>query len=167
MSFSDLPQRVLEKIRTRDEFGGCWIWTGSRVPHGYGETQWRKIDGKWKKKLVHRWMYEAMIGEIPAGLQMDHLCRTRSCVNPYHLEPVTQAENRERGLGMQWIEKTRCKLGHELTETNAVWIQSAGKKRHRRCRICMREYSRLRKRRIRNGLPGSLKQSQRMNQHPA
>lgn len=75
------------------EFGdGCWEWTGTKNQFGYGRLC---RDGR--RVVAHRWLYERLRGAVPAGLQMDHLCRNRSCVNPDHLEPVTQRENLRRG----------------------------------------------------------------------
>lgn len=82
----------------------CWIWTGTRRPQGYGRFQeyrgTRREFGKNRHRLVeaHRFAFESLVGPIPMGLVLDHLCRNPSCVNPAHLEPVTQKENTRRGL---------------------------------------------------------------------
>lgn len=73
---------------------GCWLWTGARFFNGYG--QFRGGGGGSARVRAHRWSYEYHVGPIPEGLQLDHLCRIRHCVNPAHLEPVTQAENNRR-----------------------------------------------------------------------
>lgn len=73
-----------------DNDSGCWVWAGQMYPNGYGA---------WGKFYAHRRMYEERVGQIPEGLQIDHLCRNRACVNPEHMEPVTQAENLRRGRG--------------------------------------------------------------------
>lgn len=77
------------------EPNGCWSWTGYRQPSGYAQfaLSWRPSVGV----MAHRAAYEHFVGDIPEGLVIDHLCRNRSCVNPTHLEPVTQADNVRRG----------------------------------------------------------------------
>jgi hypothetical protein len=74
-----------------DQSGDCWLWMGART-RGYGRFE---VDGK--GMAVHRFAYELLIGPVPEGLQIDHLCRNRPCVNPAHLEPVTNRENTMRG----------------------------------------------------------------------
>lgn len=104
---------------------GCWLWTGHINGSGYGTMGGRS---------VHRLVYIELVGPIPDGLQLDHLCRIRNCVNPAHLEPVTAAENVRRGDGPggRNARKTHCKNGHTLTPEN-VYIR-----RGRNCRICAR-----------------------------
>src|SRR5688572_23867635 len=89
----------------KDGAGGCWLWTGAKDPLGYG----RFGTGKYAKsklidkpfRLAHRFAYENMIGPIADGMVIDHLCKIPSCVNPAHLEPVTQKENVRRGSSAQ------------------------------------------------------------------
>ncbi|ALG85838.1 HNH endonuclease signature motif containing protein [Gordonia phthalatica] len=76
---------------------GCWIWNRKIRPDGYG----RKSLGKYVQVPAHRWVYEQCVGPIPDGLELDHLCNVRACVNPDHLEPVTHTENMLR----QWRRK--------------------------------------------------------------
>lgn len=71
---------------------GCWIWTRTLTPDGYGKFNYMR-----KTVIAHRAAYYLLVGEVPQGLDLDHLCRVRRCVNPAHLEPVTPEENRRRG----------------------------------------------------------------------
>lgn len=122
-------ERFLQKVRF-DETTGCLEWTASKV-HGYGQMFVAR--GK-SPALAHRVAYEEFVGPIPEGLQIDHLCRNRGCVNPYHLEPVTQRENLLRGEGFagRQARQTHCKRGHEFTAENT----HRGSKGERVCRAC-------------------------------
>lgn len=123
-------ERFLDKVRKVES--GCWEWTGSRSV-GYGRLH---IAGK--SELAHRFAYEHYIGPIPEGLVIDHLCRVRHCVNPAHMEVVTQTENKLRGTGSPAVnaKKTHCKRGHPLTPENTYVHPRKG---YRVCRQCTRE----------------------------
>jgi hypothetical protein len=116
-------ERFLEKVRKEDD--GCWIWTGSKTHLGYGQIHGRQG----RTRLAYRTAYELFVGPIPKGLELDHLCRRPSCVNPKHLEPVTHRENIRRAM-----HKTHCKQGHALTPENRT--------NERRCLACRRQYER-------------------------
>lgn len=103
---------------------GCWVWQLSKDRDGYGLM---KVQGK--PRFVHRLSYEAFVGQIPEGLQLDHLCRNRACCNPEHLEPVTSQENTRRGVEAH----IRCRNGHLRTVSN-TYIAPSGA---RNCRICL------------------------------
>ena len=105
---------------------GCWLWQGSLDEHGYG----RVIRNK-KRYRLHRVSYELMVADIPDGLVIDHLCRTRNCINPYHMEPVPQSVNAARGNTARSLDRTHCKRGHELTEANTNNLNG-----WRRCKTC-------------------------------
>lgn len=141
-SFTSLLDRMADRFTVGDT---CWEWTGSTTKAGYGMV-WR--DGK--QRYAHRVLYELLVGPIPEGLEIDHLCRTRNCVNPGHLEPVTGSTNVLRGLKSTapptgitgWnAAKTHCLKGHEFTEANTR-IDPRG---HRVCRACHRLQSRERR----------------------
>lgn len=130
-------ERFFAKIVKVD---GCWIWQGTKIPKGYG-----LISRDGKRQYAHRWAYEHFTGNlIPAGLQIDHLCRRPSCVNPDHLEPVTQIENMRRGGSPPSLNgrKTHCPRSHEYTPEN-TYI-SRGRRQCRQCgAIKAREKRRL------------------------
>lgn len=114
-----------------DLSGDCWEWTAGKLPAGYGRFKMPN-----REALAHRVAYELLVGPIPAGLHIDHLCRNPSCVRPEHLEPVTPAENVRRGLsGTKNAAKTHCPQGHEYTAENTYTPPKGG----RYCRICGRE----------------------------
>ena len=131
--------RFMAKVR-RETNGGCWVWLGYLMPEGYGQFG----VGHRKIRLTHRLAYEHFVGPIPVGLQLDHLCRNRRCCNPNHLEPVTQEENRRRGVNVgrthTHTAKTHCPKGHPYDYFHA------GK---RSCKTCRTEQSRASKRRRR------------------
>lgn len=123
---------------------GCWYWMASRNWLGYG--QWQPTARHKGTRLAHRWSYEFMVGPIPEGLVIDHLCGVRECVNPSHLEPVTQRENVLRSYRTQAsinAGKTHCKRGHEFTEANTL-IYATGSRACRQCAI--EKYQRTRER---------------------
>jgi hypothetical protein len=113
---------------------GCWLWTGARFRKGYGNFG---IDGH--NRSAHRVAYELYIGPIPEGLDLDHLCRVPSCVNPDHLEPVTRRENIRRGdsVPARKAAQTHCKRGHPLFGPN-LYLWKGG----RICRECRAWYAR-------------------------
>lgn len=121
-------ERFLEKTH-RDL--GCWFWTAYTLKGGYGEF-W--ADGR--KILAHRWSYGHFNGPIPEGMHIDHLCETRNCVNPTHLEAVTPKVNLMRGRNHVAREagKRFCYRNHEYTEDNTVQLASG----QRACRECRR-----------------------------
>lgn len=113
--------------------GPCWLWQGKVSAGGYGEAG-SKFNGT---IMAHRIMYEWVVGPIPEGLVIDHLCRVRLCVNPAHLEAVTEKENILRGTGPTAIRarKTHCKYGHPLAGANVYRYKNSP---YRQCGICMK-----------------------------
>lgn len=127
--------RFLAKTAPMDEPGGCWRWIGAINAKGYGNFL---LDASRKNRVytsAHRAAYEHWRGEITEP-QLDHLCRNRWCVNPWHLEPVTNRENAQRGKRGRLV--TRCAHGHEYTPENTGWHKRpTGDRRY--CRTCVRE----------------------------
>jgi HNH endonuclease len=113
----------------------CWEWLAYRNPAGYGMIGSGGDTGR--PFLAHRVAYELLVGSIPEGLQIDHLCRNRGCVNPAHMETVTLVENVMRGGGIsaQSARKTHCKHGHPFAPGNFYTPPSGGRK----CLTCSRE----------------------------
>lgn len=125
---ADVLTKVMARCVPVDD---CWVWIGPAT-QGYGMLK----PYRGPARIVHRVVYEALAGPIPAGLTLDHLCRNRRCCNPDHLEPVTSAENVLRGFGPPAINarKTHCNRGHELSGNN---LRMEGDRR--RCRTCERQ----------------------------
>lgn len=128
-----LRDRFFEKV-TPEPNSGCWLWTGAADSQGYGSIWVGSGKGN---SGAHRVSYEMHVAPIPAGLILDHLCRTPSCVNPDHLEPVTYAVNTQRGLvpvanAMRPASLTHCPAGHEYTPENKK-PQPNGSKKCRKC----------------------------------
>jgi hypothetical protein len=127
-----LDERFWSKV---DASGDCWEWTAAKNPSGYGVIMIRS-----RRKApyrAHRVAWELLVGEISDGLQLDHLCRNRACVNPDHLEPVTNAENGYRGsgkAGRSYVRPTRCKHDHVFDEVNTYTYRGV-----RHCRQCVRD----------------------------
>lgn len=119
----------------RPEIGPCWVWTGTKLSSGYGIIS---IDGRTHR--THRLAFEWLVGEIPEGLEIDHLCRNRACCRPTHLEPVTGAVNIRRGVSPWGVNsrKTECPQGHPYSTENTYITPAGG----RVCRICARERTR-------------------------
>lgn len=141
MNTPEFPDRFWLKVDTEgslpeydDTLGPCWIWLGAISRDGYGRAK----GGDGKIWLAHRIAYTECVGPIPQGLFLDHLCRVRCCVNPAHLEPVTNAENQRRAVGA----RTTCRRGHEYTPENTMRTKTG-----RDCRECNRQRQRDRYRR--------------------
>lgn len=135
INFGDerLPEKFWSKCMPEPN-SGCWLWIGARSGD-YGQIG-THVSVEW----AHRVSVSALVGPIPKGLQVDHLCRNGRCVNPAHLEVVTDAVNKLRGFSPAAIHAraTHCARGHEFTEEN-TWKRPHGEGFHRCCRTCKRE----------------------------
>lgn len=121
---------------SRPDLGPCWIWRAAKIADGYGV-----IGFAGKSRYAHRLAYEALVGPIPVGLCIDHLCRVRNCVNPDHMEPVTNEENTRRGLGPAMIRNEyggQCQNGHDLN-TAGIYVGVDGGRRCMECRRIHRQ----------------------------
>lgn len=119
-------------VANENNWGACWEWPGASNGSGYG----RVSVGPGKAEYVHRHVYELIVGLIPPGLDLDHLCRNRSCGNPLHLDPVTRGENVRRSPiapAAVNARKTHCKWGHEFTPENTT-RDARGRRGCRTCR---------------------------------
>jgi len=137
-ALADVKDRFMQHVSPEPN-SGCWLWTGVIGPKGYGHG----FIGKGRTRSAHRAAYELFVGPIPDGVEIDHKCRVRSCVNPKHFDLVPHRVNVQRGIAVgeagrdashkRQAERTHCKNGHEFTEQNTrIW------KGARICRTCKR-----------------------------
>lgn len=128
------PIQRFEKKYIPEPMSGCWLWTAGLHGGRYGNFYFRG-----RHVQAHRWSYEYHVGPIPEGLELDHKCCIKICVNPDHLRPVTARENVLLGdsIAARNAGKTSCVHGHEFTPENTLYQMRYGRA-FRRCRICER-----------------------------
>lgn len=152
----EVPERVVERVLARidrSDPDACWIWPGALFGTGYGHVAWQ-VNNEQFHRGVHRVVYMALVGPIPAGFDLDHICHDpgvcrpaaakdcphRRCCNPAHLEPVDRQTNLLRGgtVAAERAARTHCPRGHPYDETNT----RRDKLGRRSCRTCTRERNR-------------------------
>jgi hypothetical protein len=127
-----LPEDFWARVQVHPT-SACWEWQSS-MADGYA-----RYTHEGRQHQAHRLLYTLLVGPIQAGLVVDHLCRTRHCVNPDHLDPVTNRENIRRGiLGLDKLSRTHCPKGHEYSPSNTIRSTTGG----RHCRSCHNELNR-------------------------
>lgn len=122
------PERFA-RLYTIDEATGCWLWQGYVDKKGYGRFGAGKPSGE---QMAYRFGWIMAFGPVPPGLELDHTCKVRRCVNPAHLEAVPHLVNVRRGASAQRL-RTHCPFGHPYDETNTHVRPSTG---WRECRAC-------------------------------
>ena len=139
-----VAKKVLEfKRKSRlDHKTGCWVWCGAKGPRGYGHFSFK---GRQWRALRLAVIFDGR--EIPVGMEVDHICRNHSCVNPAHLEIVTHTVNVRRGLagevnGGRNRAKTHCPYGHPYEGENLIITKRKNGRQQRKCRECARRASR-------------------------
>lgn len=155
-SYAEKAIKRFHKKYEIDPVTGCWIWGDSTKPDGYGRFHY-KASGR-RSVLAHRYAFEKLSGPIPEGLELDHLCRNKACVNPDHLEPVTHAVNVNRGSA---ATKLYCVNGHPLFGPNMRLDLKRGK---RHCKTCNRIWWRKAGRKYRAKLKAE-KEKARLAEH--
>lgn len=143
MSWQKRP--VKDRLLDLIEIDRCWVWKGSLSRAGYGRLTIRE-GGKKMTKSAHRVSYETFVGKIPVGLTIDHLCKNKACINPDHLEAVSQKVNVHRAnpLWKQEAARTHCPQGHEYTEDNMYKYKTRSGGVCRNCKTCMKARTRAR-----------------------
>lgn len=126
-------KRFFSKVK---KSSSCWNWTAAKDPLGYGHFRTGMLRaGTRRTTKAHRFSYEYSKGKIPEGLVLDHLCRNPSCVNPKHLEAVTQKVNTRRAFAL----KTKCIHGHRYTKANTALYRNKSGGLTRFCKTCSRQ----------------------------
>lgn len=139
---TDEHERFWSKV---DASGDCWLWTSHVIRNGYGAFALARNGNKRTRHVTaHRFAYGLLVGPIPSGMTLDHLCRVKTCVNPDHLEPVSLIENNRRAPTTH-AGRTHCKHGHPFDAANTVLVPRTHRGQpcmRRRCRECFKAYLR-------------------------
>jgi hypothetical protein len=131
MSSNAVRERFWRNV-TGGDVDTCWLWMAGI--NGVASSRYGQFQTNGRRVQAHRFAWTDMRGEIPAGLELDHLCRVQSCVNPWHLDPVTHVVNVRRGRAV----KTHCPHGHPYDEQNTYIHKGV-----RYCRACISQRKRL------------------------
>lgn len=132
--------RFEKSLSTKVEITGfCWLWTASNTGYAEQGQPYGQVWNGERVELAHRWVYRNLVGAIPQGYNLDHLCRVRLCVNPDHLEPVTSKVNTNRGGHSFRGLKTSCIRGHDMTDAANIHVVQRGKRKGSlRCKACIK-----------------------------
>jgi hypothetical protein len=145
MQYPDVIKEKLLASICIDTITGCWVWVKGKRWQGYGGFQFKR-----KRLYAHIVSYNIFKGEIPAEYTVDHLCRNHACINPAHLEAVTQTVNKLRGIGFAALKARQvdCIHGHSLSGEN-LYITPNG---HRSCRKCRAIREKIRRAKLKSGI---------------
>ncbi|AFU62039.1 putative HNH endonuclease [Streptomyces phage phiHau3] len=130
-------EKDFERFFKKVDVGLCWEWTAAKSRNGYGQFYWSG-----KLRYAHRWLYAALVGDVPAEMDLDHRCKVRHCVNPDHLELVTRQENLHRSAAV--VTSDFCPEGHDK---RIHGVPREDKPHLLRCGICLRRKAAERQRR--------------------
>lgn len=134
MNQTSTIDRFFQHVEQPPNSAACWVWGGRKTPVDRSKTRYARFRHQGKTVPAHRWAFEQFRFPVRPGLVIDHLCRNTFCVNPWHMEPVTNKENILRGIGVtaQRARKTECLNGHPLRDGN-LYLSPKG---YRQCREC-------------------------------